>query len=48
MRHVNKSPTTQLTENKAAGTAVNAAAAAAVQLAKASNTRYLVASVPAA
>jgi hypothetical protein len=39
---------TQLTLNPAAGTVVNAAAAAAVQPAKARHARYLVTSLPAA
>jgi hypothetical protein len=41
-------PQTQLTVNQAAGIAVIATAAAAVQQAKASHARYLVASLPAA
>jgi hypothetical protein len=45
MQRALESPPTQLTVNQAAGVAVNAAAAAAVQPAKASHARLIVLSI---
>jgi hypothetical protein len=48
MKRAFDSQPTQLNVNQAAGVAVNAATAAAAQLAKAGHARYLVTSLPAA